>query len=232
MDADHGGGINMQLEIGGPLRRARTAQGLSLRSVASAVGVSPSLLSQVETNKVQPSVGTLYAIVTHLGLSIDELLAAGSPPPSDPKRPRLRQYSPVQRAGEAPTLVMENGVTWERLAIRGQDDPVDPLLTTYDPGGSSAVDNALMTHEGYEYGVILSGELTLQLEFESYILRAGDSVCFDSRRPHLYTNHTDQVTKGIWFVVGTPGGHRTEGDPHSSGEIRNAVDVIESFSRG
>lgn len=221
----------MQLEIGGPLRRARTAAGLSLRSVASAVGVSPSLLSQVETNKVQPSVGTLYAIVTHLGLSIDELLAAGSPPPNDSQRPRPRQYSPVQRAGEAPTLVMENGVTWERLAIRGHDDPVDPLLTTYAPGGASAVDSALMTHEGFEYGIILAGELTLQLEYESYILRPGDSVCFDSRRPHLYTNHTAAETKGIWFVVGTPGGPRSEGDPHGSGALRNAVDVIETFGR-
>jgi len=200
--------------------------------VAAAVGVSPSLLSQVETDKVQPSVGTLYAIVSRLGLSIDELLAGGAPAPSsETARGRSRQYSPVQRAEDAPTIVMENGVTWERLAVRGQDDPVDPLLTTYAPGGGSSLDEVYMTHNGYEYGLIISGELTLKLEYESYTLRAGDSVCFDSRRPHLYVNHTDQETRGIWFVLGGPGSSRTPSDPHGVGTIRNAVDVINNIGR-
>ena len=49
-------------------------RGLSLRSVAQALGVSASLISQVETGKTQPSVSTLYAMANHLGVSLDELL--------------------------------------------------------------------------------------------------------------------------------------------------------------
>ena len=71
----------MATHIGARLRAARLAQGLSLRGVAEAVGVSASLVSQVETGKTQPSVSTLYAMVSHLGISMDDLLEAGDPPP-------------------------------------------------------------------------------------------------------------------------------------------------------
>ena len=64
----------MQFDLGSELRRVRESKKLSLRAVASAVGVSASLLSQVETGKTQPSVSTLYALVNHLGISLDALM--------------------------------------------------------------------------------------------------------------------------------------------------------------
>ena len=54
-------------EMGDRLREARQARGLSLRGLAERLGVSPSLISQVETGRAKPSVSTLYAIVTELG---------------------------------------------------------------------------------------------------------------------------------------------------------------------
>ena len=60
--------------LGERLREARLKRGLSLRSVAQALGVSASLISQVEIGKTQPSVATLYALANHLGVSLDELL--------------------------------------------------------------------------------------------------------------------------------------------------------------
>lgn len=60
--------------LGARLRAAREAQGVSLRSVAAAIGVSPSLLSQIENGKTNPSVDTLYALVQQLGISVDAML--------------------------------------------------------------------------------------------------------------------------------------------------------------
>ena len=53
-------------QIGERLREARQSQGLTARDVAKRIGVSPSLISQIETGRSQPSVGTLYAIATEL----------------------------------------------------------------------------------------------------------------------------------------------------------------------
>jgi len=182
-------------DIGERLRDARLRQGLSLRGLAKSLGVSPSLISQVETGKTQPSVSTLYAIVSQLGVSLDELLGVGPAAPRDAAQP-----SPVQRAVENPVLEMENGVRWERLAVG--DGSADALLVTYEPGASSSVEGRLMRHSGVEYAYVLEGRLTLQLDFDEYELGPGDSLHFDSVRPHLYSNRGDTVARGVWFVVG------------------------------
>ncbi|KZB88376.1 helix-turn-helix domain-containing protein [Amycolatopsis regifaucium] len=197
----------MEDKIGPALRKAREERKLGLRKVAAAAGISASLLSQVETGRSQPSVSTLYALVSHLGISLDELLGigVGQVKPAEEKsveRP-VPQTSAgvVQRAADNPVLEMANGVRWERLAVGGQAD-ADALLVTYQPGAASSADRKLMRHSGTEYAYLLSGELTLLLDFDRHLLAAGDSLCFDSARPHLYLNHGSEPARGVWFVAG------------------------------
>jgi len=203
----------VQDKIGPALRRARLERKLSLRSVASAAGISASLLSQVETGKSQPSVSTLYALVNHIGISLDELLgitgreagqAVTTPgaPGALAERPVVEPSSDVvQRAADNPVLEMANGVRWEKLAVGGRSD-VDALLVTYEPGAASSVDRKLMRHSGVEYAYLFSGELTLLLDFDRHLVTAGDSLCFDSTRPHMYVNQGDVPARGVWFVAG------------------------------
>ena len=134
----------------------------------------------------------------------------------------------MQRAADNPTIVMENGVQWERLAVEGAG-LVDPLLTTYEPGSSSSVEGKLMRHSGIEYGYIIrGGEVTLALDFDVHVLRAGDSICFDSRRPHLYENRTDEVAQGLWFVLG----RSRDALKDDRGErMSSAVDVLGAMGR-
>src|SRR5512133_932625 len=63
--------------VGQRLRAERERHGLSLRELARRLAISPSALSQIETGRSRPSVGTLYTIVTELEISLDELF--GSP---------------------------------------------------------------------------------------------------------------------------------------------------------
>jgi transcriptional regulator with XRE-family HTH domain len=214
----------MTAELGARIREARLAKGLSLRGMAAEADISPSLLSQVETGKVQPSVSTLWAVVTCLGLSVDQLLGQG---PIADVPSRSGRVHPVQPRAEAPEILMENGVSWRGLAV--VDSSVDALLVTYGPGAASSLDDTHMRHTGTEYGYIIRGELTLKLDFESYPLRAGDSFCFESMRPHLYKNNTDEVAEGVWFVVGRS--QAEAGAVEAEGEVRSAVDVLDAMSR-
>ncbi|TDN92165.1 helix-turn-helix domain-containing protein [Microbacterium sp. BK668] len=219
-------------EIGARLRDARLARGLSVRGLAQALGVSASLISQIETGKTQPSVSTLYAIVSELGVSIDELLGVGRVPEPAPQSTTV---AAVQRSHENPVIEMENGVKWERLAAG--DGAADALLVTYAPGASSSVEGRLMRHAGVEYAYLLEGELTLQLDFDTHVLHPGDSLHFDSIRPHLYVNRGDAVARGIWFVVGRR--EQIEAMPVADGSpsagadapIASAVDVLQAMDR-
>lgn len=229
--------------IGARLREARLERGMSLRSVAQALGVSASLISQVETGKTQPSVSTLWALVTHLGISIDDLL--GVTPPAAPASnanaapefdltPGSPAIHPVQRFEDNPVLEMENGVRWERLAMH-DGGPADALLVTYEPGASSSIEGRLMRHAGIEYAYLIEGELTLQLDFDSHVLRAGDSLHLDSVRPHLFSNHGTTAARGVWFVVGRRQQNRAmpaapAGDQGERvGTLGSAVDVLRAM---
>lgn len=233
----------MTADIGVRLREARLARGMSLRSVAQAVGVSASLISQVETGKTQPSVSTLYALVNHLGVSMDELMGVTTPM-ADAATPVSAAFASsgaiepaVQRGTENPVLEMENGVHWERLAV-GEGGPADALLVSYDPGASSSIEGRLMRHSGVEYAYILEGEITLQLEFATHVLHPGDSLQFDSVRPHMYSNNGNVVARGIWFVVGRR--QQNQAMPSASGAdpsltrgsdapLNSAVDVLQAM---
>jgi transcriptional regulator with XRE-family HTH domain len=226
-------------DVGARLRAARMQKGMSLRSVASALGVSASLISQVETGKTQPSVSTLYAIVTHLGISIDELLGVSAPVAAAPidsaatiAPAPVSGRAAVQRADDNAVLEMENGVRWERLAAG--EGPADALLVTYEPGATSSVEGKLMRHAGVEYAYLLEGELSVQIDFDTYTLRPGDSLHFDSVRPHLYLNRSDRIARGIWFVVGRREHNQSMPAAAGSGQapptsIGSAVDVLRAM---
>jgi transcriptional regulator with XRE-family HTH domain len=206
-------------EVPQRLREARERSGLSLRQLAKRLDISPSALSQIETGKSRPSVRTLYAVVSELGISLDQLfdhhgagVAADQRPASEPVVdngwiPSGSPRQPLLRAADRPVLELDTGVQWQRLTAE-HDPVVDFLHVTYEPGGASNAHSKLVRHAGREYGVVLSGRLTVTVGFETYELGQGDSIFFNSDEPHVLANNTDDPATAIWFVLG-----RRQSDP-------------------
>jgi transcriptional regulator with XRE-family HTH domain len=197
-------------EIGERLRRERAERGLSLRELARRLDVSPSLVSQIETGKIQPSVRTLYAMVSELGVSLDDVFHAEDEPVVRIDRRHgtdtgalmpSESVGHVQRSGTRPVVDLESGVRWERLTARNEPG-VEFLFTFYPPGSESGASDALVRHTGREFGFILRGTLGLTVGFDEYTLEAGDSVFFDSTVPHRLHNDGDETVEAVWVVLG------------------------------
>lgn len=188
--------------IGGRLRAQRLRRGVTVRGLARDVGVSASLISQIETDRKSPSVSTLYAITNALGISVEDLFAPNDNgrPPGPAVLDSGTRVGPVAGPGQRRVLTFDSGVTWELLG-RAPHARLEFLLITYPPGGSSADSGRLMRHCGTECGYVLGGELVLTLGFDEYRLKAGDSVSFDSTTPHAYRNDGDEPAMGVWFVL-------------------------------
>jgi len=195
-------------DIGSRLREERQRAGISQRELARRLGLSGSLISQIESGQSKPSVSTLYAIVTELGVSLDHVFQVpaegSSTAASDGQVAEPETASPVVRPGDRHVIELASGVRWERLTSHQQED-VDFLHVIYDVGGSSSPDDRLMRHPGREYGYVISGRLGVQLGFERHELGPGDSIGFDSTIPHRLFNTGDEPVHGIWFVVGREG---------------------------
>jgi transcriptional regulator with XRE-family HTH domain len=196
----------MPKTVAARLRGRREELGMSARALARSVGVSPSLISQIENAKANPSVGTLYAIVTALGMSLDELFADNGSVELGAARPPApgRGGHHVLRQEDRRTLDLASGVHWERLSPTS-DSEVDFLQVTYQAGAESCPPDALMRHSGSEYGLVLRGRLGATVGFEHYELEAGDSIVFDSSLPHRFWTIGDEPTTIVWTVIGRVG---------------------------
>jgi transcriptional regulator with XRE-family HTH domain len=217
--------------LGTRLRASRVAANISLRELARRVGVSASFMSQVERDKAAPSVGTLYTIVSELGLTLDSVMREGDTE-ADTLLPAVALVPEIAVArasnaqlkdteatagdvaqlpemGQLPGLQREDGraeiflggVRWERLTP-ADDAEVEFLRVTYGSGTESCPPDNLMHHGGKEYFHILSGQLEVQVGFARQTLQPGDSVNFDSSIPHRLSNPYPEECVAIWFVVG------------------------------
>ena len=209
------------LDIGKKIRAARQEQGMSLRGLAAKASVSPSMLSQIENNHANPSVTTLYNIAEALSISVNYFFPD---PESVPERPNapivladktasdLRAdygngmvlvlqpgaVSPVVTMASRLAIELKNGVRWERLTAAEEKD-IQFLEIQYRPGTSSG--ETMSHHSGREFGLVFAGVLTLEVGFERYTLKPGDSIIFDSTTPHRLSNQGKETMRAIWVVI-------------------------------
>ncbi|WP_019180153.1 cupin domain-containing protein [Microbacterium yannicii] len=188
-------------KVGERIREARIAAGLSVRELARRMGVSPSHVSQVERGIGSFSVPTLYTVVRELGLSVGDLIPAPviSPAASPSEREREIRDTPqfVLRKESRPTIRLSNGPRWDRLTPQNEPD-VEFLEVTYEPGTGGHANH--IQHDGREYGVVIEGELSVEVEGTTAVLQAGDSIVFDSQRRHRFWNGSSVAVRAVWFV--------------------------------
>jgi transcriptional regulator with XRE-family HTH domain len=207
-------------DLGHRLREAREQKNIGLRELARRLGVSPSLISQIETGKTEPSINTLFAMVSELELSVNEIVfdseqdaarssadAAGRAEAGIARRVTRGSGatespgSPVQRRSNRTSISLESGVSWDRLTAQ-PDHNVDFLYLRYPPGSESTPPRSLMRHNGMEYGYILAGTLEVSIGFDKHLLGPGDSISFDCTQPHRFATVGDTTVEAVWFVVG------------------------------
>ena len=198
--------------IGDRLRAERSAKGLSLRELAERLNVSPSLISQIETGRARPSVSTLYAIATELGVSLDDLLFIDADRPVAALDPRMTERGmgvvgsgerpgPLQRVADRKRIRLASGVVWERLTTVSEPD-LEFLHVTYEVGGASSPEHEFQRHGGREWGYVISGTLNVTIGFDEYELGPGDAISIPSTVPHRLVNHGTEPVHAIWFVIG------------------------------
>lgn len=214
--------------IGKKLRAIRRERQMSLRELASSAEMSASMLSQIETGKSFPSVRSIYSIAAALQVPVDyffpdqesgeplspeaEKLQMGELTASEMREAQIgrsasavtrpssatRQPEMVIHANTRPTIELKGGVTWARLTALAESDS-EFLEITYAPGASSGA--TMSHHEGREFGLILEGELVIELGFNVYTLLCGDSIIFDSMTPHRLSNQTASEVRALWVVL-------------------------------
>nr|WP_256128127.1 cupin domain-containing protein [Arthrobacter sp. SDTb3-6] len=192
-----------RLDVGSHIRQLRTARKISLRALGEQLGISASALSQIETGRRQPSVARLHQIVSVLEAPLSAVFDTSMTPIIEPSSAIAPMGTAIQRGNEAAELTLDGGIHWLRLAPAPMPG-LDLLKVTYPAGAGPA---EYMRHNGQETAHVLSGELSFDIAFDHHVIKAGDSISYDSSTPHRVTNRTDRTAEAIWLVVNQAAEH-------------------------
>jgi len=182
---------NLSTGFGQEIRDLRKAKGLTIPVLAAMTGYSTGYISQVERGISSPSVDALHKLAYALGVSISWFFRN-----AEAENPDEREY--IVRARNRRALGYNAGIRDELLSphLRGQLE----LLYCRFPAGSNSGAEAY-SHKGEEAGIVVQGELELQIGDKLFLLKAGDSFGFPSNLSHRYANSGEIEAIVIWAVT-------------------------------
>ncbi len=175
-------------KVGQGVRVLRQRKEWTLEELSSRCGLSISFLSQVERGLSSLSIPSLHSICEALEVPITHFLATTTV--NGPL---------VVRAGEPHNRVRigDSQVTYDLLSSSIPGRVLEALIAEYPPHYHPLLD----THEGEEFGYVLEGEVTLQVEDNKETLAPGDSFHILSSQLHTVQNPSNKPAKILWVLT-------------------------------
>ncbi len=174
-------------QVGNRIRELRSERNLTLQALGDRTGLSSSMLSLVERGKTSPSIGTLVAIASALGVHMTDLFD------DDGVHDRQRV---VVRLEDQHVYVTGEGV--QRRVVRTDSlHGIEFVVNEYEPDTGSGGEP--VHHEGHEYGLVLEGTLTVEVDGSAYELHPGDSIAYNSNYPHKIVNGGKDHVRAVWI---------------------------------
>ncbi|MDB5538072.1 MAG: transcriptional regulator, family [Devosia sp.] len=193
LNAEHGAkaepaGFAVDMTLGERLRSRRKAIGKTLQQVATESSLTVGFISQIERGISTPSLASLYNVAQALETTVDHFVS---------KAP-ARNHSVVSHSGQRQTYNMGDAARSYEFLERGfPDAKLNACLSHLPPGHITEI----MSHEGEEFVYLVSGTMRYEVDGETYLCGPGDTLHFDSHKPHRGENIGTETAVELW--VGT-----------------------------
>lgn len=172
---------------GHKIRVMRKELGMSIKELADAADLSTGLISQIERDLVSPSVNAMLRIVDALHTTMGDFF---DDVPSH-KRPV------IYRCGEHKMIDEKEMHRRVRVLSPPKHIHYQVVEMRFEPT-KNWEDAVLSSHEGQEFGFILSGSLTVVIDDIPYDIQSGDSIAFDATSLHSYINTSKEPCLALW----------------------------------
>ena len=185
----------MKTKLGPLLRAIRNSRHLTIKEVATKAGVSSSLLSQIERNRISPSLDTLLQLLEVYGV---------------PPNKFFKDYETMTRVEivkrDQRKIYERKGFKYETLCGESQSKgshSFNAFFLELAPGQKRG--DADDGHLGRELGIVISGSAQLIYGGETYEVQAGDTLSFFSQIPHVIKNNGEERFQAYWIVTPADG---------------------------
>jgi transcriptional regulator with XRE-family HTH domain len=177
-----------QDSLGARLRMFRQAGGWTVEALARTVGLTKGAISQIEGGSTDPSLSTIRRLAGVLKIPIPAFFET-----------RLADSQRVVRRTERKVMrIPQNRLRYELLTPDLVGKRVEFLRVEYEPHPTERPEP--YAHDGEEYGYVVQGRVEIKVADSHYRLKAGDSIFFPARLPHLVLNAGSRRAVMIWAI--------------------------------
>ena len=176
------------IELGEKVKALRLANRMTLKQLANKAGCTGAYLSQLERGYANPSVMMLKKIASALQMKVVDFFLELEEEKNDV----------VLKEDERVSINFKRGDVKIQMLIRNiRDKRMQPFYTTIEPGGGS---KGSYSHIGEEFGIVLQGELEVNLNGKLYRVKKNESFYFSSQESHGWLNPSKRKTVVLWVV--------------------------------
>lgn len=178
-------------QMGTRIKRKRENLGVQIKELSEQIGVTSSLISQIENGKAFPSIVTLKKVADALHTTVGELIGENENHIKNPlMKPDERRFAKGNKKGTNSYLLSRHFPTKQ----------IEPYIIKFNPGATS---KGVMTSKfpGQEFCFVQKGQFAANINKKEYVLEEGDSFYFDSSKPHLFKNISDKEAELLWVIT-------------------------------
>lgn len=173
------------------IRELREISGLSAGTLAKEMGVSTETYLGYESGEIDIPVGFLYELANKYKVELTVILTGSEP--------KLRSYS-IVRKGDGVVVDRKKQYHYLSLAYNFVGKKAEPFMVTIDPKKEDD-DVSLSSHPGQEFNYMVEGRLQIFIDGHEAILETGDSLYFDSQKPHGMKALDDKPAKLLAIII-------------------------------
>ncbi|MFA6840044.1 MAG: XRE family transcriptional regulator [Sphaerochaetaceae bacterium] len=181
--------------IGKNIQKFRGARGLTLNVLSERSGVSKAMLSQIESDKVNPTVATVWKIAKGLGVELQDLLDMETQPK------RIFSLNPASEV-TSKLEKTKNGVTIQILSPLSMVEDLELYLLTFEPHASLPSEPHFPGTQ--EFLTVIKGTVKVTAGDNSAEIRKGDFLMYHCDVEHTITNESAQPAVVHMVVRYTP----------------------------
>ena len=177
--------------MGKRIKKKREVFGLMVKDLSAKIGVTPSLISQIEKGKAFPSIVTLKKISEALQTTVGELIGENE---------NLSQH-PLLKSNERRFVKKNNkGTSLHMLSYHDPSKQIEPYIIQFNKNSNS---NGIMTSKfpGQEFCFVLKGSFEAVVNKKHYNLNDGDGFYFNSKQSHQFKNISGKEAEILWIIT-------------------------------
>ena len=183
--------LKPKFDVGAKIKTVRLMRGISQKELADLTGVTPSTISQVEKSLIYPSLPALCRIAENLSVEVATLFKAKG------DQEDVYVYPAASRSASSLPKNIKDSAEADMLMPPDIDAPAKITIIRIRPG--KKLPSHFYAHKGVELGYLISGQLELMIENQSYKVNPGDTIYLQKHIPGSWSNISEQVAELLWF---------------------------------